>query len=200
MHYDPIPNLPYGDEKQRLDMQTPLRMTMFENAKVQPQDYGSIREHIGPMCATAQGMKHITEMGVGTGQSTIAWLYTQPDKLVCYDYALQPSFLMHYAIRGRTEMVFHLADTKKVEIEPTDLLFIDTCHTYDQLRVELALHGNKAKHYIVMHDTQTFAHSGEDRGPKGLWDAIAEWLPSNPHWQVNARFTNNNGLTILGRA
>jgi hypothetical protein len=63
-----------------------------------------------------------------------------------------------------------------VEIEPTDMLFIDTFHVYEQLRRELALHAGKARRFIVLHDTTTFGEKGEREGSRGLWPAVAEFL------------------------
>ena len=33
----------------------------------------------------------------------------------------------------------------------------------------------------------------------GIWRAIEEFLESNPSWKLIERFTNNNGLTIIGK-
>ena len=46
---------------------------------------------------------------------------------------------------------FHVADTRKIEIEETDLLFIDTEHNYEQIQKELELHGNKARKFILVY-------------------------------------------------
>ena len=63
-------------------------------------------------------------------------------------------------LAGRTDFHFTVGDTKAIDIEETDLLFIDTLHTYDQLAAELARHGMKARRWIVLHDTTTFATNG----------------------------------------
>jgi hypothetical protein len=34
---------------------------------------------------------------------------------------------------------------------------------------------------------------------KGLWPAVEEFLESNNDWYLVKRFTNNNGLTIIGK-
>ena len=86
----------------------------------------------------------------------------------------------------------------KIEIEFSDLLFIDTDHTYDCVKKELTLHGNKIKKYIIMHDTTTYGYTGGDGGI-GMWKAIEEFLELNTNWSIHKRYTNNNGLTILKR-
>jgi len=80
------------------------------------------------------------------------------------------------------------------------MIFIDTLHTYEQLKQELKLHGNKAQKYIAFHDTHTFGLRGEiDNDNKGLLSAIIEFMMENPHWKFYKYKTNNNGLTILKR-
>jgi hypothetical protein len=38
-----------------------------------------------------------------------------------------------------------------------------------------------------------------DEITKGLWPAIEEFLEEHPEWNLEKRYTNNNGLTILSR-
>lgn len=92
---------------------------------------------------------------------------------------------------------FHRADVLNVEIEPTDLLFIDTWHTYDQLSAELRLHAGKVRKWIVLHDTAKHAEVG-DGGQKGLRPAIEEFLALGT-FRVAEVYENNNGLTVLER-
>jgi hypothetical protein len=86
-----------------------------------------------------------------------------------------------------------------VDIEETDLLFIDTRHDYDQLREELRRHADKVRKYIVLHDTTTYGERGETPGHQGLWPAVEE-LRTEGNFRLQARCTNNNGLTLLEAA
>ena len=145
-------------------------------------------------------------MGVRFVVSTCAFLAAKPKKLVCYDITPPNTFdvsidvedIAEAAKLNGTEFVFNIESTLKATIEETDLLFIDTLHNYEQLIYELVHHGNKARKYIVMHDTVTFAHIGETSS-NGLVRAITEFLEANPHWKEKEVFTNCNGLTILER-
>ena len=38
-----------------------------------------------------------------------------------------------------------------------------------------------------------------DEIKRGLWPAVLEFLSKHPEWVLEARYTNNNGLTILRR-
>jgi len=101
-----------------------------------------------------------------------------------------------------------------------DMTFIDTWHVYGQLKRELAKFAPVTRKYIVMHDTTVDEWDGETKRNihkydvqkqseesgipveeimKGLWPAIEEFLAANSDWVLDARWTNNHGLTILKR-
>ena len=89
-------------------------------------------------------------------------------------------------------------DSLAVDIDETDLLFIDTRHTAEQLWSELDRHALKVRRWIVLHDTQIFGERGEDGGP-GLLPAIRRFLNENPEWSVVHHTQANHGLTVLSR-
>ncbi|MBI3466815.1 MAG: glycosyltransferase, partial [Planctomycetes bacterium] len=186
--------------------QGPVAAKPFLNGQTLAERYhlactcpSDINEHCTTLYALAQESRQITELGTRRGVSTTALLYAQPDKIACYDKWRYPQVDELQQLAGRTELVFHQADVLKVEIEPTDLLFIDTLHVYEQLRDELRLHADKARKYIVLHDTTTFADRGELEGSKGIWSAVEEFLAQRT-FRLKQRHTHNNGLTVLERA
>lgn len=174
----------------------PTLAEVFHLACSTPSD---INEHCPTLYQLAKQCRHVTEMGTRTGVSTAAFLYAQPERLVCYDVRLLPQVELLRKLAGVTDFVFYEADVRRVEIEPTDLLFIDTRHVYEQLREELSLHSEKARRFIVLHDTTTFGEQGESPGHRGLWSAVDEFL-SKKSFRLRQRFVNNNGLTVLERA
>ena len=162
-----------------------------------------INEHLPTLLKYGRQVDHITELGVRGGCSTVAWWYAEPKSLRCYD--IVPcnvhDFLMLYVPNSdKFNYKFIQADVLAIEIEETDLLFIDTYHTYDQLSKELLLHGNKSRRYLIFHDTTTFGRRGEDHKKPGILAAIYEFMLGNPHWSVEEVFTNNNGLFVLERS
>jgi hypothetical protein len=163
-----------------------------------------INEHLPTLKKYAEECDHITEMGVRWVVSTFAFMMGKPKKLISIDidpvekHGIQTIDLISLAKTAGVEFEFVLGDTTEIEIEETDFLFIDTLHTYTQLKKELALHPSKVKKYIGFHDTTTFAQVGEYK-EVGLWPAIEEFLSSNPEWVIAEKFENNNGLTILKR-
>ena len=158
-----------------------------------------INEHLPTLKKYAEECEHITEMGVRTIVSTWAFLMGKPKKLISYDISkIDESIILNTIKDIDVDFKFILGDTTKIEIEETDLLFIDTLHTYDQLKVELELHGNKSKKYLIFHDTTLFGNRGE-KGDIGLNPAINEFKEKNKHWVDHEVFTNCCGLTILKR-
>jgi hypothetical protein len=161
-----------------------------------------INEHLPTLKSYAEGLQHVTEMGVRTIVSTYALLAGKPKEMVSIDINnIDCSSVLKMAGKT-TKFKFVQGDTRHIEIDKTDLLFIDTYHNYDQLKIELSLHSSKVRKYIIMHDTSTFATVGEsyDGIPKkGLALAISEFLEENRNWVIKEVFENNNGLTILER-
>ena len=156
-----------------------------------------INEHIPFLFQLAKECQSIIEFGVRYGTSTRAFLYSGTP-LKSYDLELNAELehLFCHAKQQGYNADYIQANVLEISIEPVDLLFIDTWHTYAQLKQELILHGNKANKYIVFHDTFTYGLVGEDGG-MGLLPAIFEFLITNPQWRVQYFFTNNNGLTVL---
>lgn len=158
-----------------------------------------INEHLPLLKSLAQQVEHITEMGVRSANSSTAFLCGEPKKLICYDLnsSIEIEELIKLSKNTNTEMEFYKKNVLEIEIEQTDLLFIDTFHMYEQVKQELLLHSNKVNKLIVLHDTTSFSDIGEDYKGLGLWYGIFEFLYHNPEWQVLYRVHNNSGLTII---
>jgi len=189
-----------------------------------------INEHFPALIKYGSECNHITEMGVRWITSTWAFLGCGPEKLISYDMQdpsywdeSNPEEKLEIIQRGYNKLqdVYDVADefgldfkfikanVLDIEIEETDLLFLDTWHAYKQLKAELELHSPKVRKYIVFHDTTTYGDIDETNyeilGSEwkgegiGIWRAIEEFLQSNPEWELIERFTNCNGLTIIGK-
>jgi cephalosporin hydroxylase len=159
-----------------------------------------INEHLQTLKNLASEVNHVTEFGVRHGVSTIALIMGEPSILRSYDIDKKDddaSSLIIYAKEKGIDFKFDEEDTLKLEIDRTELLFIDTWHVYQQLIAELETHHSKVSKYIVMHDTTSFELTGEDGKSKGLWIAVEEFISHHNEWSIFKRYTNNNGLTIL---
>lgn len=146
------------------------------------------------------------EFGVRDPTSTYA-LLMGCNKVTSYDIERHPNVSRVEALAPNFKFIE--ASVLDVEIEETDCLLIDTHHKYSQLSAELALHAQKVKKFIVMHDTTTFGFRDESEykdqpkevygtGP-GLNKAIEEFLQANQNWRIGFVTQKNNGLTILER-
>jgi translation elongation factor P/translation initiation factor 5A len=162
-----------------------------------------INEHLPMLSFLAAQCDHVTEFGVRTGDSTLAFMHGLRGKhdarLRSYDINDDYNVKKSFSSLTKTDWVFVLASTLTIpKIEPTDLLFIDTLHSYTQVSQELALHGDQAKRWIAFHDTETFGTVGDDRG-EGIGKAIQEFIDARPEWRIVYHAHRNNGLTVIER-
>lgn len=180
------------------------------------QTPSDINEHIPTLVEYASECEHITEMGVRAITSTWAFLGSAPKKLISYDienpakWGADIQHVYNVAEHYGLNYEFRKENVLKIDIEETDLLFLDTWHAYNQLKAELEKHSSKARKYIIMHDTTSYefrdepltsenAWEGDLDFGRGLWAAVTEFLDSTDEWVLHKRYTNNNGLTILKR-
>ena len=182
------------DSKTEID----LLQVEYTMACSKPTD---INEHLPVLKSLADECYSITEFGTRDGQSTRAFLASGAAVIKAYDLSLDANVqnLFDYAKERGRNVSYAQADVLKLEINNADLLFIDTWHTYSQLRQELNIHGNKANKYLAFHDTHTYGTKDEDGVKTGLLPAILEFLSENNHWKIKLHKTNNNGLTVLER-
>lgn len=170
----------------------------FARVKCEPTD---MCEHMDVICQYSGRCARVVEFGVYDCTSTWALLAGHPSKLTSYDIdrRAEVSEVEAAAQGSRTAFRFVLASSIAVEIEECDLLFIDSMHTYEHLRQELAMHAGKVTKYILMHDTTTFGTEDQIPGGRGLWPAVEEFLAEHSEWSLVERRTNCHGLTVLGR-
>lgn len=178
------------------------------------KEVSDINEHLPTLKKYAEECNHITEMGVRSGLSTVALLMGSPKKMISYDITDVAFKIKNDLIKEcnnkNIDYIFEIGDTLKIDIEKTDLLFIDTLHTYNQLLYELNKHSKNVNNYIILHDTTTFGYKDEiiynhasdiiknnKTNKSGLFNAILDFLKDNKNWEILEKYENNNGLTIL---
>lgn len=158
-----------------------------------------INHHLGILYGLAVQCDHITEFGLRGGVSTTALLMGQPRMLHLYDSDsnTKPTFELLKTMRGRTNLLYTVGDSRLIDMPPTDFLHIDTTHNYNCLSMELSKHSSKVSRWLAIHDTAIYGAKGDDGG-EGLSKAIEE-LVSRGEWEIFAYWPNNNGMTILRR-
>jgi len=192
-----------------------------------------IWEHVPTLYEYARGCTHITECGVRTCVSTWPFLRalfhnaarahgdgTAP-RLVAVDAVWDNNINVVRSAAGKVGVSyeFRCCNDIETELEPTDLLFIDTWHIYGHLKRELATHHMKVSRYIILHDTTIDALLGESvrmqmdiaaqvaqsgypehEIRRGVWPAVVEFVDAHvDEWKIARRWANCNGLTVLER-
>lgn len=156
--------------------------------------------HMDTLRDLAAECNHVTEFGVRYVVSTWAFLHGCKGTVVSYDVSYLPEVRAAErlcAMAGR-QWGFVQADIDSVSIAATDLLFIDTNHTYERLAKELSYHGYASDKYIALHDTCKFGAVGQDGKSPGLWEAIEEFV-FRGNWKLKVHYHYCNGLTVLER-
>lgn len=160
---------------------------LHEHYQAACQSPSPLQEHLPLLHELASGCRHITELGVGDGQAAWALLWAQPERLVCLDLVPTPVLARLQALAGQTQLIYRRADSLQVELEETDLLFVPQRST-EQLRQELARHGDKVKKYLVVQGTNN-----------GAWPLVEEVLGQGG-FRLKQRSEQHLGLAVLERA
>jgi hypothetical protein len=192
----------------------------YEAACQKPSD---ICEHVSTLRALAAECSSVVEIGTRSMVSTWGLLQGLAENrsphrsYLGIDLEAPPQEILTkarwLAQENGISFSFWQANDMDIDIEPTELLFIDSLHTYCHLTYELETFSPKVKKYIALHDTSWErviddpAYQGDyseyppayDRTKRGLWAAVEDFLDRHPEWTLHKRYFNNNGFTILKR-
>lgn len=175
---------------------------IYQQKRNTPSDINCLLEYLKEYAGKCD---FITEFGVRDPTSTYAFLAAYPKRLTSYDIIKHENV---WKAERYDNFEFILGSTLEVEIEETDMLFIDTHHTAQQVANELALHADKVRKYIGFHDWFTFRNRDESAykdqpqevygiGP-GIGVAIDDFLAKGTFRKV-FETDINNGLLIIER-
>lgn len=193
----------------------------YEHSCQEPSD---INEHVFVLRDLAKECSSVVEIGLRSMVSSWGILqglsespYTSRSYLGI-DIGLPPPETLDLARRLSEDngitFSFWEANDMDVDIEPTEMLFIDSLHTYCHLTYELEKFSPKVNKFIAMHDTSEPYGSTDDGGyygdyteyppeydrtKRGLWTAVEDFLRRHPEWTLYERRLNNHGFTILKR-
>ena len=162
-----------------------------------------IAEHMDLLRLLAAECNTVTEFGVRTGNSTLAFALAHPKSIVCYDVDFSNLSADARSLLGeaspQTAIRLIPENTLEIDIAETDLLLIDDLHTYHQVWNELELHAAKVRKYICLHDTVLYGVVGEDGAMPGIVAAIAKFLEHHKEWRMGMNLLNQNGMIVLER-
>lgn len=157
--------------------------------------YSDINKHVPVLRKLAQECDSVVELGVRTGVSTRAFLPLNV-RLRSYDIEADTrvSELFSIADKLGKDMQYIMGDSLKIDIEPADMMFVDTVHSYEQVTGELERHASKIRKYIAFHDTYVYG-----LGTENVLSAVIDFIVKNPEWEICHYDTANNGLTVIKR-
>jgi hypothetical protein len=201
--------------------------TLVEHFEEQRTNKSDLHQHIPTFYKYALDCTHITEFGVRWVTASWSFLkgltdnvYKKQKKMVGVDKKRHKNVDLFESMckKHNIEYDFIEGNSAYVKIEETDLLFIDSWHTYGTMKRELHNNHHKVRKYMLFHDVITDAsysesvrfnwnieqqskESGysEDEIFIGIVPAIKEFLNKHPEWRVKEFFRNNNGLLVLER-
>lgn len=160
-----------------------------------------IHEHLVTLhqLVTSIAAKTVIELGVNTGESTVALLEAVEatgGQLYSVDIQLLPAtkvMLESYGLTSRWNFTLQ-DDLEYVKTWPAerkaDLIFIDTSHSFDHTTKEIAVYEPilRPGGIMVFHDTVSYY--------EGVYKPIKKFLKAHPGWGMENK-TNCNGLGIL---
>lgn len=174
----------------------------------------AISAHLPRLKALAHGCSLAQEFGVKRAASSAA-LLMGAENVLSYDIVPTREAQNLARLVGR-RWTYRIEDSRSADVTPCDLLFIDSLHTYQQVKAELARHADSVRRWLVFHDTITFGSVGADGetgrqqwtyqvgqsvppSALGIRPAIDELLIRDPSWRIHSHYTDSHGLLVLER-
>lgn len=195
---DPIGNTedPSCDTCNKARAEAVLYATVDEAFDALHKTTRDLNEHMPVLKEYAERCSHVTEF-TNRKESTVAFLAAEPKSLISYQRE-RSAIYETLAKLVPVDLKTAAKDSPAVQsLAPTEMLFLDTQHTYSRLSEELRKFAPQVSRYIIVHDTQLYGDHGEDGG-RGLFDAMTDFMRENPQWSVLYHTKQQYGLTILG--
>lgn len=170
--------------------------------------------HLPRLREFAGGCDLAIEFGVKKGASSAA-LLMGAQRVIGYDLVETKEARRLQGIAG-PRYSYRIEDSCLAPVEPCDLLFLDSLHTYGQVQAELRRHAAAVRRLLVFHDVLTFGSIGADgetghqcwtyqRGQSvpfqalGIRPAIDELMIEDASWRIVYSSAVSHGLLVLER-
>lgn len=170
-----------------------------------------INYHLPKLKEYAEKCEHITEFGVDGVNSTWALLAGKPKTMVSVDpnnFKAPKILELVKELTKKENINFEFIQnhsTNLEEIDETDLLFIDSGHTYECMSQEFKMHSHKVKKYMVLHDMEmpelqsaVFDVLNVTKNENSLMQKLLSDSHS-PEWKIVYTTDKSEGLWILER-
>jgi hypothetical protein len=151
---------------------------------------------------------HATEMGGLTGKTTNALIVAGTKTIRSYDRndVKGDDLIAQGQELGLDVALIPNTDTMTVEIQPTELLLINTPFEGNFRFAELTKHHGKVSRFILLPRTSEFAlqaHSSvtltNDVKPIGLSFGINAFIQEHDEWFIREHWVEDKGFTVLER-
>jgi hypothetical protein len=154
-----------------------------------------ISAHLPFLEFIARECQTITEFGTRDCYSTTAFLAGCKGVVHSYDIITTPAIELLETIQDKPcKWIFYRESSTDptLKIEKTNLLFIDSLHTYGQVKTELNYHHTQVDKYILFHDTVSFPEIN-----KAIEEFMDDVEPGRWKKVYDVKF--NHGLLLIKR-
>jgi hypothetical protein len=167
----------------------------FDRVAETPRD---LNEHMTELRRLASMCDFVTDVSIRK-ESLIAFLASEAKQVTTYCPEISDPWVKHALSLSPGKKVVHNFPSGVGSIEPTDMLFLNTIHTFQRLSAELLAYAPNVRRFIVIHNSTVFRDIGEDGKPPGLLEAIRLYCRAHPEWGVVSHTDDQHGLTVLSR-
>jgi len=172
-----------------LNNESPSTDIEVEYIKASSNQYGQgICYHMPAIRYFASQSRVIVELGMNGGNSSRGLISGRPEIFITCDIKAQATstHLKNLCNANKIDFTFFLKKSIEIEIPNSDLLFVDSNHSYGNVIKELTLHAPKINKFILFHDT--------DFG--GVTGAINQYFDKNREWHLVYETKVDHGLSV----
>lgn len=165
-------------------------------------DSHALNEQLHILKNYAKQCEHITEIGVNIGHSTRGFMVGKPKKMVGIDiqhFGQATQRIQELAKNNGIEYEYRIVDSLSIEIESTDLLFLDGNHSYKYVFGELNQHSPKVNKWIFLHDINHEGKPSPVGEPYAVIRGTEDFLKATDKWKIKLIDRRQVGLMILER-
>tara|TARA_A100001515_G_scaffold42921_1_gene33828 strand:- start:938 stop:1501 length:564 start_codon:yes stop_codon:yes gene_type:complete len=163
--------------------------------------------HLDTLRRLASDCDSIVEFGIRSCSSSSALLAGCKGTVYSWDIEELPHHGDLRSVAGDKWEVTYCPSQDAKTPDSFDMLFHDTFHNYKQVKAELDAHADKARKYLVLHDSVKNAISGGENHTRGNFNpdlagfrlAVDELMIRDPSWFIKEHHPHDDGLLVLER-
>lgn len=163
-----------------------------------------IVEHLPTLKNLANECEIVLELGTRYCYSLFAFLASNAKEVYSVDINYNDYIKNTEKMCKEENRNFKFILDSSIYVDPPkspDLVFVDSFHEFSHVKQEIAKHSNYENlKYMAFHDSVAWGRFSENGKPKGVMDAIEDFLSNNPNkFKIKFHHENCNGLLVLER-